>query len=55
LVYLIGNEGAGAPRRSSDAREALMQKPSLPSIGLKSAGLLIGALILFAFMWSVSA
>jgi len=39
---------------ASDAREALMQKPSLPSIGLKGAGVVIGALILFAFMWAVS-
>jgi hypothetical protein len=38
-----------------DAREALMQKSSMPSIGLKSAGIVIGALILFAFMWAVSA
>jgi hypothetical protein len=40
---------------ASDAREALMQKPSLPSIGLKGAGVVIGALILFAFMWAASA
>ena len=39
---------------ASDAREALVQKPSLPSIGLKGVGLVIGALILFAFMWAVS-
>ncbi len=32
-----------------------MQKPSLPSIGLKGAGVVVGALILFAFMWAVSA
>jgi hypothetical protein len=47
--------GTEAPRRPSDAREALVQKPSMPSIGLKSAGIVIGALILFAFMWAASA
>ncbi len=31
-----------------------MRKSSLPSIGLKSAGVVIGALILFGFMWAVS-
>ena len=31
-----------------------MQKPSLPSIGLKSAGIVIGALILFGFIWAMS-
>jgi len=31
-----------------------MQKSSLPSIGLKSAGVLIGALILLAFIWAMS-
>jgi len=31
-----------------------MQKPSLPSLGLKGVGLAIGVLILFAFVWAVS-
>jgi hypothetical protein len=35
--------------------EALMRKTLLPSIALKSAGVVIGALILVGFMWAVSA
>ena len=31
-----------------------MQKSTLPSLGLKGVGMVIGALILLAFMWAIS-